>query len=67
MARAQRDLDEAIATLVAWPEVERALAAATDAARQSLDEASFAEQQRLLRMKADLAGKLADLAQSALL
>ncbi len=63
--RAQRDLDEAIATLVAWPEVERALIAATETARQRLDEASFAEQQRLLRMKADLAGKLANLAESA--
>jgi DNA primase len=62
---AQRDLDEAIATLVAWPEVERALAAATDAARERLDETSFAEQQRLLRMKAELAGKLAGLAESA--
>ncbi|MFM6854302.1 MAG: DNA primase, partial [Sphingopyxis sp.] len=61
-AAARRDLEEAIAALVAWPEVEAALAAATDAARTRLDEESFAEQQRLIRVKADLADRLALLA-----
>ena len=59
-----RDLDEAIAAIVAWPEVERALAAATNAARIALDETSFAEQQRLVRARADLANRLAQLADS---
>ena len=59
-----RDLDEAIAAIVAWPEVERALAAATNAARIALDETSFAEQQRLVRTRADLANRLAQLADS---
>lgn len=63
-ALAQRDLDEAIAAVVAWPEVERALAAATKAMQARLDEESWAEQQRLKAMKESLAGRLAELADS---
>jgi DNA primase len=62
--RALRDLDEAIAALIAWPEVERALADATTVFRQRLDADSFEEQQRLLRVKADLAERLASLGDS---
>jgi DNA primase len=61
---AKRDLEEAIAAVVAWPEVERALAAATEAMRVRLDEESWAEQQRLKTMKESLAGRLAELADS---
>lgn len=64
-ARSRRDLNEAIGAIVAWPEVERALTEATAAVRLRLDETSFAEQQRLLRVKAELAGRLALLAESA--
>ncbi|MEQ1726030.1 MAG: DNA primase [Sphingopyxis sp.] len=63
-AQALRDLDEVIATAVAWPQVNAALAAATDAMRDAMDVASFAEQQRLLRVKAELAGRLAGLAET---
>ena len=62
LSLAQRDLDEAIAAVVAWPEVERALAAATKAMQVRLDEESWAEQQRLKTMKDSLAERLAELA-----
>ena len=61
---ALRDLDEAIAAVIAWPEVERELAAATDAMRHRLDAESFARQQQLLRAKAELAERLAGLGDS---
>lgn len=61
---AVRDLDEAIAAIIAWPEVERALAAATDAMRLQLDEESFAHQQRLMRTRSELAERLAGLGES---
>ena len=61
---AMRDLDEAIAALVAWPEVERSLAAATLAMQARLDDESYAEQQRWKSMKESLAGRLAELAES---
>lgn len=60
--RAVRDLAAAIDAAVAWPEVEDALLVATAAARTQLDEASFGEQQRLLRLKQDLTERLATLA-----
>ncbi|MEQ1687466.1 MAG: DNA primase [Sphingopyxis sp.] len=63
-AQALRELDEVIATAVAWPQVNAALAAATDAMRNAMDAESFAEQQRLLRVKAELAGRLAGLAET---
>jgi DNA primase len=63
--RAMRDLDEAISAVVAWPEVERELAAATEAARRNLDAASFEHQQRLLRTKAELAERLASLGETS--
>ena len=63
--RAMRDLDEAISAVVAWPEVERELAAATDAMRHRLDATSFEQQQRLLRTKAELAERLASLGESS--
>ena len=62
--RALRDLDEAIAAVIAWPEVERALADATRALGERFDADSFEEQQRLLRVKADLAERLASLGDS---
>lgn len=61
---ALRDLDEAIAAVIAWPEVERELAAATDAMRQRLDAESFSRQQQLLRTKTELAERLAGLGDS---
>ncbi len=63
--RAMRDLDEAISAVVAWPEVERELAAATESMRHRLDAASFDNQQRLLRAKADLAERLSGLGESS--
>lgn len=63
--RAVRDLDEAISAVIAWPEVERELAAATEAMRHRLDAASFDNQQRLLRSKAELAERLAGLGETS--
>ncbi len=62
---ALRDLDEVIATAVAWPEVNAALAAATETMRAAMDAESFAEQQRLLLVKAELAGRLAQLSETS--
>ena len=59
--RATRDLAAAIDAVVALPDVVAALSAATDAARTTLDAASYAEQQRLLGVKADLAARIAAL------
>lgn len=64
MARAQQDLDEAIGTAIAWPEVEAALEAATRQMASAMDDASFAEQQRLLQAKRELTQRLSDLMQA---
>lgn len=63
-AEALRDLDEAIATAIAWPEIERALEDATEALRTRMDNESFAEQQRLLKAKADMTSRLMRLAEA---
>ncbi|MBU0555533.1 MAG: DNA primase [Alphaproteobacteria bacterium] len=61
--RAQRDLAEAIGVLVAMPRIEAELVAATRAMAENLDEASFARQQSLRKLKEDLAARAAELAQ----
>ena len=61
--RAQRDLAEAIAVIVAMPRIEAELAAVTRAMAEELDEAIFARQQTLRQLKADLAERAAELAQ----
>jgi DNA primase len=61
--RAQRDLAEAIAVIVAMPRIEAELVAVTRAMADELDEASYARQQTLLKLKADLAARTAELAQ----
>lgn len=63
--QALRDLDEVIAAAIAWPEVDAALAAATKAMRETMNAESFAEQQRLLKIKAELAGRLSGLAETS--
>ena len=62
--RALRDLDEAIRVMAQGPELEAALAEATRRAREDLNEDSFAEQQRVHRLKLDHDRRLAELAQS---
>lgn len=61
--RAQRDLAEAIAVIVAMPRIEAELAAVTRAMADDLDEAGFARQQSLRKLRADLAARAAELAQ----
>jgi len=65
--RAQRDLAEAIAVIVAMPRIEAELAAVTRAMAEEQDDAAFgaayARQQTLLKLKADLAARTAELAQ----
>jgi len=61
--RAQRDLAEAIAVIVAMPRIDAELAAVTRAMAEELDEASFARQQMLRKTKEDLAARMAELAQ----
>ncbi|MBB5986328.1 DNA primase [Sphingobium lignivorans] len=61
--RAQRDLAEAIAVIVAMPRIDAELAAVTRAMADQLDEAGFARQQSLRKLKADLAARVAELAQ----
>ena len=61
--RACRDLGEAIRVMVAGPEIDSALADATRRMGEALDEASFAEQQKLREMKAEHERRLADLMQ----
>jgi len=61
--RAQRDLAEAIAVIVAMPRIEAELAAVTRAMAEDLDEASYARQQALRKTKADLAARMTELAQ----
>ncbi len=61
--RAQRDLAEAIAVIVAMPRIEAELAAVTRAMAENLDDAGYARQQSLRKLKADLASRVAELAQ----
>ncbi|UZW56551.1 DNA primase [Sphingobium sp. JS3065] len=61
--RVQRDLDEAIRVMAQGPELEAALAEATRRARDDLNEDSFAEQQRVHKLKLDHDRRLAELAQ----
>lgn len=61
--RAQRDLAEAIAVLVAMPRIDAELAAVTRAMAENLDEAGYARQQSLRKLKTDLASRVAELAQ----
>ncbi len=61
--RAQRDLAEAIAVIVAMPRIDAELAAVTRAMADNLDEAGYARQQCLRKLKADLAARVAELAQ----
>jgi len=61
--RAQRDLAEAIAVIVAMPRIDAELSAATRAMAENLDEATFARQQSLRKLKADLAARAAELTQ----
>jgi DNA primase len=59
--RAAADLDEAIAVLVAGPEVDRALAEATAALQAEATEEAFARQNALVREQAALRHRLANL------
>ena len=63
-ARARDDLDEAIAILVARPEVDAALADATSAMQARFTDEAFARQVALVREKAALELRLANLVQS---
>ncbi len=62
--RARADLDEAIAILVARPEVDAALAAATSAMQARFDEGAFERQVTLVKEKAALEARLANLVQA---
>jgi DNA primase len=64
-ARAHADLDEAIAILVAQPEVERALAEATIAMQARFSEDAFELQVALVREQQALRDRLANLCQAA--
>jgi DNA primase len=61
--RARRGLEEVIRVMAAGPEIEAALADATRRAMDDLSEETFAEQQRVQRLKADHDRRLAELAQ----
>ena len=63
-ARAAADLDEAIAIMVAGPEVEAALAEATAAMQQRFDDEAFARQVALVKEKGALELRLANLCQA---
>lgn len=62
--RARRDLAEAMKVMIAGPEIDAELAQATRMMGEMLDEASYAHQQQLRRLKADHERRLADLMQS---
>ena len=64
-ARAHADLDEAIAILVAQPEVEVALAQATAVMRDRFDEEAFERQVALVKEQQALRDRLANLVQAA--
>lgn len=61
--RARADLGEAIQVMVSRPEVDAALSAATARLTRSFDEATYAEQQRLLEMRVEIDRRLANLMQ----
>ena len=61
--RASADLDEAIAIMVARPEVDAALAAASSE-EATLSESAFARQMELLREQRALQERLANLVQA---
>ncbi|WP_188055032.1 DNA primase [Sphingosinithalassobacter sp. CS137] len=63
-ARARADLDEAIAVMVARPAVEAALAEATAAMNERLDEETYARQQMLRAQRHELDARLANLLQA---
>ena len=63
-AQARADLDEAIAILVAGPEIDAALADATAQAKVRLDDDAFARQVALVKEKAALEARLANLVQA---
>ena len=63
-ARARDDLDEAIAILVARPEVDAALADATSAMQARFTDEAFERQVALVREKQALELRLANLVQS---
>jgi len=63
-ARARADLDEAIAILVARPEIEAALRDATEALATGFSDAAFARQVALVRESEGLKTRLANLVQS---
>ncbi|WP_445193410.1 DNA primase [Sphingomonas sp. Tas61C01] len=63
-ARARADLDEAIAILVARPEVDLALATATSAMQADFTDEAFGRQVALVREKQALEDRLANLVQS---
>lgn len=63
LGRARRDLKEAIRVMAAGPEIEGALAAATERAMAMLDEETLREQQRWRQAKADHQRRIADLMQ----
>jgi len=63
-ARAREDLDEAIAILVARPEVDAALAEATAAMQSDYSDEAFARQVALVKEKQTLDARLANLVQS---
>ncbi len=62
--RAAEDLDEAIAIMVAGPEVDAALADATMAMRERFDEEAFERQVALVKEKGALELRLANLCQA---
>jgi len=61
--RAQRDLAEAIAVIVAMPRIEAELAAVTRAMADTMDEAGYARQQSLIKLQAELLLRAQELAQ----
>jgi len=63
-SRVHRDLEEAIRVMAQGPELETALAEATRRFESDFSEVNFAEQQRILALKADHDHRLAELAQS---
>ncbi len=64
-AAAVAQLDELLGALAAWPEVTRSLAAAEAQTRTSLDEASWAEQQRWREAHEGLRERLKNFAEQA--
>jgi DNA primase len=61
--RARTELAEAIQVMVERPEVDAALAEATARLKESFDETTYGEQQRLLEMRVDIDRRLANLMQ----